>query len=306
MPKGITQDQVNTAADALVSAGDKPTVEKIRQALGTGSPNTVTRMLEAWRGTLAQRLQEVIKLPDVPPEAGQAFAEVWRLAVAHAETLARSTLMEDQNALFAAQTTLTQERKLWEIALAEAQANATESATRQVQAEAQLRERQAVVDQLDAQRLDLLQQRDRLQTQADQQRTELEALRAERMTTHEHIRSIEDRAHQHVDQARQELKALQQRLEREQRDHNKCVAELMTQHDEWRGAVRAAEHVAAHQAGRVAALEAALAQWQHPAPPSNKRKSTKAVPTAQAKPGKRPRKEAPNAKTKKPRQGRGF
>ena len=57
MPKGITQEQVNAAADTLVAAGDKPTVEKIRQALGTGSPNTVTRMLDVWRSTLAQRLQ---------------------------------------------------------------------------------------------------------------------------------------------------------------------------------------------------------------------------------------------------------
>ncbi|RDD79731.1 hypothetical protein DVJ77_20870 [Dyella tabacisoli] len=116
MPRGITQEQVSAAANALVSAGDKPTVEKIRQALGTGSPNTVTRMLDTWRGTLAQHLQEVIRLPNVPPEAGQAFAEVWRLAVAHAETFARTALTEEQNSLLAAQSDLTQERKLWEIA----------------------------------------------------------------------------------------------------------------------------------------------------------------------------------------------
>lgn len=56
-------------------------------------------MLDTWRGSLAQRLQEVIKLPGVPPEAGQAFAEIWRLALAHAETLARAALTEEQNTL---------------------------------------------------------------------------------------------------------------------------------------------------------------------------------------------------------------
>jgi hypothetical protein len=56
MPTGISQDQVNAAADQLVAAGNKPTVEKVRQVLGTGSPNTITRMLEAWRGELAQRM----------------------------------------------------------------------------------------------------------------------------------------------------------------------------------------------------------------------------------------------------------
>jgi hypothetical protein len=61
MAKGITQEQVTAAADALVAAGDKPTVEKVRAALGTGSPNTVTRMLDTcWRGSLAERLQNIL------------------------------------------------------------------------------------------------------------------------------------------------------------------------------------------------------------------------------------------------------
>lgn len=36
MTNGITQDQVNAAADAVVVVGDKPTVERIRAQLGTG------------------------------------------------------------------------------------------------------------------------------------------------------------------------------------------------------------------------------------------------------------------------------
>lgn len=49
MARGITQDQVNRAADAIMAAGENPTVEKVRAELGTGSPNTVTRMLDTWR-----------------------------------------------------------------------------------------------------------------------------------------------------------------------------------------------------------------------------------------------------------------
>jgi DNA repair exonuclease SbcCD ATPase subunit len=262
MRKGITQEQVNAAADAIVSAGENPTVEKIRQALGTGSPNTVTRMLDTWRGTLAQRLQEVIKLPDVPPEAGQAFAEVWRLALAHAETLARLALTEEQNALFAEQTSLTQERKLWEIALAEAHTSTAEHFTKLTLAESQLSERQTLVDQLEAQRSDLLQQRDRLHAQVEQHRTDLEKLRTEHAATQAHVRTVEDRAHQLVDQARQEVKASQQRFEREQREHSKTVAQLTAQKEELQNAARAAEQATAHQSGRVAALEATLSQWR--------------------------------------------
>jgi len=87
--------QVSTAADALVTAGEPPTVEKIRARLGTGSPNTVTRMLNTWRGALATRLSQVLALPAVPADVGQAFTEVWRLAMAQA------ALMQEQNALLA-------------------------------------------------------------------------------------------------------------------------------------------------------------------------------------------------------------
>jgi chromosome segregation ATPase len=283
MRKGITQEQVNAAADTLVAAGDKPTVEKIRQTLGTGSPNTVTRMLDVWRGSLAQRLQEVIKLPDVPAEAGQAFAEVWRLAVTHAEAIARTALTEEQNALFAAQTDLTQERKVWEIALTEAQANVAKNTAKLAQADVQLRERQTLVEQLEAQRLDLMQQRDRLQVQLGEQRVELDDLRIERHAEQEHIRSVEDRSHQQVDQARQEIKSLQQQLERERREHGKATSQLIAQLENLRNAARTAEQAAAHQAGQVAALEATLNQWRNTSA-SSKRKAIPAPASSKSKP----------------------
>ena len=102
MPKGITQEQVSAAADALVAASERPTVEKIRAQLGTGSPNTVSRMLEVWRGALATRMGQMLVLPEVPGEVGQAFAEVWRLAVTHAASAAHASLAHEQNTLLAA------------------------------------------------------------------------------------------------------------------------------------------------------------------------------------------------------------
>lgn len=288
MPKGITQEQVNDAADGLVAAGEKPTVEKVRAALGTGSPNTVTRMLEVWRGTLAQRLQDVMTLPDVAPEVGQAFVEVWRLAVTHAETIARSALTEDQNALFAAQTSLIQERKLWEIALAEAQANVAEAAAQLARSEAQLLDRQVLVDQLLAQVADLQRQRDHLQGQLDRMQSELEALRVDHAAAQTHIHSVEDRAHRHVDQARQELKALQQQWERDQRNYAKVRAQWVADEQVLRDTLRAAEQVTAHQAGRITALEAAFAQWQQ----ASVTKSKKASRTAKTTPSRRASKKA--------------
>lgn len=57
MAKGITETDVHTAADEIVAAGERPTVERIRAHLGTGSPNTVTRWLDTWWKQLGERLQ---------------------------------------------------------------------------------------------------------------------------------------------------------------------------------------------------------------------------------------------------------
>ena len=54
--RGVTQADVNKAADALLRAGERPTVEKIRSAIGSGSPNTVGPLLDAWWKRLAGRL----------------------------------------------------------------------------------------------------------------------------------------------------------------------------------------------------------------------------------------------------------
>jgi Plasmid replication region DNA-binding N-term len=246
VPKGITQEQVNVAADALVAAGENPTVEKIRARLGTGSPNTVVRMLDTWRSALAQRMQDVLALPEVPVEVGQAFTELWRLAVAHASMSATDALTHEKNALFAAQTSLVQERKVWEIALAEAQSNVAECTAKLAHADVQLTERHALLTQLESQRADLQQQRDRLTVQLEEQRAGLEILRVDR----------------EIDEARQETKVLLQRLEREQRESAKHVMQLTGQLEVMRKTAQNAEKTAARESGRVAALEAALKQWR--------------------------------------------
>lgn len=264
MATGVPETDVFQAADAVLARGERPTVERVRIQLGRGSPARVGQLLEQWWEQLAQRLKGHALLPELPSETAQAFAEVWRGAVAHAETTARAALTEEQNALFAEQTTLNQERKLWEIALAEAQTQVAEAIAQRAQGDAQLRERQVLVDQLEAQHIDLVQQRNRLQAHADQQHAELTILRDECTAMQAHVRMVEDRAHQQVDHAREETKTLQQRLEKREREHDKRAAQLLTQHEALRTAVRAAEQATAHHAGRVAALEAAVAQWRTP------------------------------------------
>lgn len=271
MPRGITQDQVNAAADALVAAGDKPTVEKVRAALGTGSPNTVTRMLDTWRSGLAERLQNVLQLPELPAEAGQAMTALWQLAVAHAERLLQARLAEDRAALSANEARLHEERVRWTATLAEAETTVAQARTRQELAEhacanldSQLRDSHALRD-------DLVQQRDRLQAVVDRVTRELEALQADKATrltaseqererTAAHLRAIEDRAHQEVDRARQETKQWQQRLDAAERGHRDAVQGLEARYEASHRRLQDAEKEVAHLSGQISALETSLAK----------------------------------------------
>ena len=116
MARGITESDVHTAADEIVAAGDRPTVERIRARMGTGSPNTVTRWLETWWQRLGLRLEAQRRRIGVPeaPEAVMALAgEWWALALEHARTTAAEALTHERNALQAERDTLRQEREVF-------------------------------------------------------------------------------------------------------------------------------------------------------------------------------------------------
>lgn len=99
---GITEKQVADAADALVAAKQQPTIRAVREALGTGSPNTVHRHLATWRkgrldgalvtsalsanllGAIAQEIEQaaVLARADVSERLAQSEAEALDLAKA--------------------------------------------------------------------------------------------------------------------------------------------------------------------------------------------------------------------------------
>jgi chromosome segregation ATPase len=87
MARGITENDVFTACDALVLAGQRPTIERVRQKIGRGSPNTVSPMLDAWFKGLGRRLQDPGAFagpPDVPDPVLQAAQHFWEVAQATA------------------------------------------------------------------------------------------------------------------------------------------------------------------------------------------------------------------------------
>lgn len=271
MARGITQDQVNAAADAILSAGENPTVEKVRIELGTGSPNTITRMLDVWRGQLGERLRQLSSLPEVPIPVGQAMVELWQLSTIHAERVLEDRFASDRSALAAARAQLDLEREGWEVRLQVAETSAAQAKVARELAEHACATLDGQLQDSHALRADLLLQRDRLQEQCDQQsaqnqalRTQLEeqqgALRAERDRQEAHVRVIEDRSHLEVDRARQEAKHWQQRSETTERVHRDDLAALQTRHDAAIDQARRLEQESARQAGQIIVLEKALSQ----------------------------------------------
>lgn len=298
MANGVPETEVFAAADAVLARGERPTVERVRQELGRGSPARVGQLLEQWWEQLAQRLKGQALLPELPGEVAQAFTNTWRMALVHAGTAAHQALVEQHNDLFARETSLAQERKLWEIALAAAQADLAEETGKLAHIELQLAERQGLVDQLSSQVTDMRQQRDQLLAHVERQQGELNALRAEHAATQTHIRAVEDRAHLQVDQGRQEIKSLMQQQERARREHARQAAELTTQRDAMQAEIRMAEQAAAHQAGQIAALEVTVAQLGRARGARSKLLSQEKQPVATSKRPLRPKKAGTNSNQK--------
>lgn len=266
MPRGITQEQVDQAADAIVATGERPTVDKVRNRLGTGSPNTVTRMLDAWRQGLAERLRQVQLLPALPEPVGQAMTALWTQALDHARGQARSELDAEREALHHATAAL-DAREAEQVnaatALQAAQAKAEESARL---ATARADAQQRLIERLEADAQQQAQDRQRLVTDIEtasaseaELRRRIDTLEAtathEREHVQRHVHSVEDRAHAQVDRARTDLKAaraelaeVRHQLREDQRTHQRQI-------DDLRVALSRAEREASRQRGIAEALK---------------------------------------------------
>ena len=81
----VTSADVDRAADALLRAGERPTIEKVRQKIGRGSPNTINPLLDQWWSRLAGRLDAgPAALHRIPEPVAHAAEGLWLTALAEA------------------------------------------------------------------------------------------------------------------------------------------------------------------------------------------------------------------------------
>jgi hypothetical protein len=221
--KAIQQEDVWSAADALIAEGLRPTIERVRQKIGRGSPNTVSPMLEAWFATLASRLGVNSSKDDplqVPKILQQAMKDLWEIALSHAQEEAGQQMEEAQISLDAKKEALKirenelaqQEQVLLakhhalEDALKAAVDKAEYLMSRLQQAEASASRQQTETESLQTKFAVVESERDLARRRLDD---EMARHNEERLKHEERSQAAQHKLLQDVDRARQETKKMQ-------------------------------------------------------------------------------------------------
>jgi hypothetical protein len=216
---GVTLADVSAAADQLMAAGERPSTERVRLALGRGSPNTIAPLLEQWWAQMAQRLQARESLPAVPETVAAAFADAWAAALVAGQVHAEGLVAPERAALAAVlakaeaqAAALAADRARWEAELQQAQVATQGAHTALAISEQRVGDLQRELAAMTATAQTVGQQREAaearvlaLTAQRDADRT---AAAKERDTLQTHLKHVEDRAYTEVDRVRQEMKAL--------------------------------------------------------------------------------------------------
>jgi len=272
MARGITESDVHTAADQLVANGERPTVERIRAHLGTGSPNTVTRWLDTWWKNLGLRLQpKRPDLKDAPAALAELAGQWWALALQHARESILEELADTRQALSAEYDELRVQQQNFADEGSALHAKAIASAQSERLALTQVAELRQLVEQLQAQLAESARQHastDQRLEQAESARRVVEArsqelqelARSERESLMEHASSVEDRAAREIDQARQQAKDLQSKLASTEKLHAATEQSLRKALNAAQDAVLAAVKEADRQHARSEVLEEQLAR----------------------------------------------
>lgn len=246
-PRGVQTDEVWAAADAVLSLGERPTIERVRQQLGRGSPNTVGPMLDGWYSSLAKRLQATpgndaedihgSKEP-IPAAVVRAAKAMWGRALQQAEERATNDLAQEREELRAQAEALLKERceleqealrladrsRAFELAMQARDAQIGDLCRLTQELQQQLLNSQQTLDTTRAECVQL-----RLAADADRRRQEIrdEEHLSERVRLEERAQAQERRLNAEVDRARQESKRLALELENNSKRAAKSLSDAI-------------------------------------------------------------------------------
>lgn len=209
---GIQYEDVQHAIDTLLRQNDAPTVQKIRDILGTGSFTTISDHLREWR--LRRERNRDVTSSETPPEALQAWmTDLWEKAQAlAAESLAHYRQEADQR-------------------VEEAQAEAKTAARKAADAEERLAALNTHFEQaqarLEEKTMQLANAQSELQA-AHQQETQ-QARRVQQLDEEcqKHQRQLETARSEHRDAMAKHSREHQTQLKQEEQRHEAAEARLM-------------------------------------------------------------------------------
>lgn len=96
----MTPAAVAEAADMLLVAGERPSPDRVRALIGTGSHDVIAGFLDAWWEDLGRRIIAPSADPwTPPPEVQQIAATLWVRATAHARALLATSHEEERERL---------------------------------------------------------------------------------------------------------------------------------------------------------------------------------------------------------------
>jgi hypothetical protein len=105
--RGITPRDVELAADALLRAGERPTIERVREKIGRGSPNTINPALDGWWRRLASRLDAgPAALHRLPESVAHVAEALWMQALDEARRRAERELSREARTALSAKADL--------------------------------------------------------------------------------------------------------------------------------------------------------------------------------------------------------
>lgn len=269
---GITQAQVDAAADALLLAGERPTIERVRAHLGTGAPATVIRLMDIWWKALGVRLQAQalkVSMPEAPAEVAVMASQLWQVALTQAQDMMRREQEVARAALETARTALDAEREALQQRVEASERIAAEASLRRDAAEVRLGDLQRLLEQ-QTQQLQALQARcqdadNEMRSLRAKLEAAVEALAdaqkraaAERTALEAAHRTSEDRWLQEVDRARQECERIAGGLQKLEKEGAAARADAAAKLAKTSKALQHAERDEAVMASRIITLEAEI------------------------------------------------
>lgn len=280
--RGISEQDVWEAADTLLMAGHRPTIERIRQQLGRGSPNTVSPYLDAWFAGLGARLKgggALAGVPegiDMPEPIARAALDLWGAALQAArdavavEAAARSAALDArQTELDEAREALEQARAVLHERVAAAEVAAADARQARDEAQAQARRAEALLITAQGEAVESRRVTGEAQLANAALREDHAAQRAgwdeERSRLNARAEANEKRLMIELDGAREALKAAQQdqkQLKRQVQDAEAANAALAEAQRTADAARATQESVIGRLREQVAAQEALAANYQ--------------------------------------------